>query len=266
MNFLIDLIIKTSVDTIYLTGMIILVGFILGYMRDHSMRNFQRSFGWKTVAVTAIIGVPIHEMSHAIFCLIFGHKITKIVLIQKRDENGVLGYVSHAYNPNSIYQQAGNFFIGIAPIFGGISVIIALMHIIIPRTYNEFINISLNNLNITKISQGSIEAIINSYIDLIKTIFSINNFGNPYFIIFLFLAICISSHISLSSADIKGASKGLIIIFLLILVINGLGFSRFFMAESILKYNIILIGFLIVSLIFSSITYLVSLLLLTIKN
>lgn len=180
--------------------------------------------------------------------------------------NGVLGYVKHAYNPNSVYQQAGNFFIGIAPIFGGISVIIALMHIIIPNTYNEFITISMNNLNITDISPVVINGILNSYVDLIKTIFSMNNFSRPYFILFLFLAICISSHISLSTADIKGASKGLIIIFLLILVVNILGFSRIVMAESILRYNIVLIGFLIVSLIFSSITYFVSLLLSLIKS
>ena len=135
-------------------------------------------------------------MSHAIFCFIFGHKITKIVLIQKRDENGVLGYVKHSYNPNSVYQQAGNFFIGIAPIFGGVSTIIALMYIMLPRTYNEFINISLNNLSVTKISHVAINGILNSYIDLLRTIFSIKNFESLYFIPFLFLAICISSHIS----------------------------------------------------------------------
>jgi len=266
MNFLVNTILKTSLDTVYLTGMIIIVGFVLGFLRDHSMENFQRSFGWKAVAITAVIGVPIHEMSHAIFCFIFGHKIKKMVLLQKRDENGVLGYVNHAYNPNSVFQQAGNFFIGIAPIFGGISAIIALMYIMIPKTYNHFLNITLNNLNVTKISQVAIIGILNSYIDLIKTIFSIRNFQNPYFILFLFLAICISSHISLSTADIKGASKGLLIIFLLILVVNVFGFSRFFMAEGILKYNIILIGFLIVSLIFSSITYIVSILLTLLKK
>ncbi len=266
MNFLLDLIVKTSVDTLYLTGMIVFVGLILGFLRDNSMRNFQRSFGWKAVSITAVIGVPIHEMSHAIFCFLFGHKINKIVLIQKRDENGVLGYVSHAYNPNSVYQQAGNFFIGIAPIFGGISAIIALMHIMIPKTYNKFITIYMSNLNITKINHVEIKVILNSYVDLIKIIFSMKNFESLYFILFLFLAICISSHISLSSADIKGASKGLIIIFLLILLVNVLGFSRFVMPESILKYNIMLIGFLIVALIFSSITYLVSLLLSLIRN
>ncbi|SFC23418.1 metalloprotease family protein [Clostridium uliginosum] len=266
MNYLINLIIKTLVDTLYITGMIILVGFILGFLRNRSIENFQKSFAWKAVAITAIIGVPIHEISHAIFCVLFGHKINKIVLIQKRDENGVLGYVNHGYNPNSIYQQIGNFFIGIAPIFGGISVIIALMYTIIPKTYIEFITISMNNLHITKINDVALMGILDSYINLIKIIFSIKNFANPYFILFLFLAICISSHISLSSADIKGASKGLFIIFLIILVLNVLGFSKFVIAESILKYNIVLIGFLIVSLIFSSITYIISLLLSLIKN
>ncbi|MBX4262883.1 DUF3267 domain-containing protein [Clostridium estertheticum] len=266
MNTLIDLVIKTCLDTIYMTGMIILVGFILGFLRNHSIENFQRNFGWKAVAITAIIGVPIHELSHAILCLVFRHKISKLVLLQRKDENGVLGYVNHAYNPNSIYQQTGNFFIGIAPIFGGISAIIALMYTIIPKTYNQFISISMVNINITKINSVSLNGILNSYIDLIKIIFSVTNFSNPYFILFLFLAICISSHISLSSADIKGASKGLIVIFFIVLALNVFGFSKFVMAQGLLKYNIILIGFLIVSLIFSGITYLVSLLLLLIKH
>jgi len=266
MNGLINLIIKTSLDTIYMTGMIIIVGLILGFLREHTIENFQKSFGWKAVAVTATIGVPIHEISHAIVCLIFGHKITKMVLLQKRDENGVLGYVSHAYNPSSVYQQTGNFFIGIAPIFGGISAMIFLMHAIIPKTYIEFITISMKNLHVTEINYATLNGILTSYMDLIKIIFSINNFANPYFILFLFLAICISSHISLSSADIKGASKGFILIFIIILVLNVFGFSKFIMAQSILKYNIVLIGFLVVSLIFSSITYFVSLLLFLIKS
>lgn len=266
MNIFISLIIKTCMDTVYMTGMIIFVGFILGFLRKQSIENFQKSFGWSAVAITAIIGVPIHEISHAILCVVFKHKITKLVLIQKRDENGVLGYVNHAYNPNSVYQQAGNFFIGIAPIFGGIFAIIGLMYTIIPKIYNEFLIISINNLHMTKISYFAINGALNSYFGLIKIIFSIKNFMNPYFILFLFLAICISSHISLSAADIKGASKGLYIIFFIILVLNVFGFSKFVMAESILKYNIVLVGFLIVSLIFSSITYFVSLFLSLIKN
>jgi len=266
MTYLGTLLIKTSVDTFYLAGMIILVGFILGFLRNHSMANFQRSFGERVVSITAFIGVPIHELSHALFCIIFRHKIAKVVLLQKRDENGVLGYVSHSYNTKSIYQNAGNFFIGIAPIFGGIAAIITLMHFLIPGTYDKFITMSMNNLSTMDITGINLNGVFNSYIDLIKIIFSFKNFANPLFILFLFLAICISSHISLSSADIKGASKGLFIIFLIILALNIFGFSKFDIATSILKYNVILIGFLLVALIFSSITYLISLILTFIKR
>lgn len=261
-----NILVKTVADTVYLTGMIIFVGLILGILRAGSMENFQRSFGWNAIKVTAIVGVPIHELSHALFCIIFRHKITKVILLQRRDENGTLGYVNHSYNRTSIYQQIGNFFIGIAPIFGGISAIIFLMYYLLPNSYNEFIAISLSNLQIKNIDLNSIKGVLESYFDLLKIIFNINNFVNPKFLLFLFLSVCISAHISLSVSDIKGAFKGLIIIFLTLFVVNFLGLSNSSVAKVILRYNLILIGFLMISVIFSVITYLISYLLTIIKQ
>ena len=88
MRFLIELLLKTCIETVYLTGMIILVGLLLGILRNNSIRNFQRSFGSKALMVTGFIGVPIHELSHAIFALLFGHKVNEIKLLQKPDEMG----------------------------------------------------------------------------------------------------------------------------------------------------------------------------------
>lgn len=141
MRFLIQMLIRTCIETVYLTGIIILVGMLLGIMRNYTIKNFARSFGMKSIMITGFIGVPVHEMSHAIFAAIFGHKITAVKLLQKPDENGVMGYVEHSYNQNSIYQQVGNFFIGTAPIFGGILSVVALMRFMIPRAYDEFISI-----------------------------------------------------------------------------------------------------------------------------
>lgn len=265
MSFLIELLLKTCVETVYLTGMIILVGLLLGVLRNNSIRNFQRSFGRKSLMVTGFIGVPIHELSHAIFALLFGHKINEVKLLQKPDESGVMGYVQHSYNKRSIYQQIGNFFIGIAPIFGGIFSIIALMRFIIPQAYNRFIYILVNGLNVTALNKSAIEGIMNSYVGLVKVIFSFKNFENPYFYIFLFVAICISSHTSLSSADIKGASKGLWVIFLILLVLNALDLSKYILASNIIKYNILITGFLIISVILSVITFLISLVLSSIR-
>lgn len=258
MNFLIELLIKTCIETFYLTGMIILVGLLLGILRNNSIKNFQRSFGSKAVMITGVIGVPIHELSHAIFAILFAHRITDIKLLQKPDENGVMGYVQHSYNQNSIYQQVGNFFIGIAPIFGGITSIIVLMKFIIPQAYHQFINILIRNLHIVTLNKYAIEGILHSYMGLITTIFSLKNFENPYFFLFLFISICISSHISLSYADIKGASRGLGIMFLILLVINIIGLSKYIQAFNIIEYNVLITGFLFVAIILSVITFLIS--------
>ena len=270
MNLFIDWFLKTVVETLYLIGMMIFVGFILGYLREHSMTNFQRSFGEKAVMITGFIGVPIHEISHAIFAVVFKHKITKIKLFQKKDAQGILGYVNHTYNPKSIYQQIGNFFIGVAPIIGGIAAIIGLMRVFIYNVYSDFINVSINNLQVTAITEGAIKNVFSSYFLLIKMIFSIKNFSNIYFIIFLFLAICISSHISLSKADIKGAFQGITAFFLVLFVFkfifNILVFSKYVSGVNTFKYNIIMVDFLAVALIFSIITYCISWLLLVLKR
>lgn len=258
MNFFVELIIKTIIETFYLTGMIILFGFFLGVLRNKSIKNFQRSLGFRAVMITGFIGVPIHELSHAIFAILFGHKIIDMKLFQRPDKDGVMGYVSHTYNVNNIYQQIGNFFIGVAPIFGGITSIILLMKIVIPQAYSQFLNILIKNLSVVSLNKGTIEGILNSYLALVKTIFSLKNLENPYFFVFLFVAICISSHISLSYADIKGSGRGLSVIFLILLVFNVLGLSKYIFAFSIIKYNILLTGLLIMSIGFSIITFLIS--------
>lgn len=263
--FIIELLIKTCIETVYFVGMIVLVGLLLGVLRNKSIINFQRSFGSKAVMITGIIGVPIHELSHAIFALLFRHKITKIKLLQKPDENGIMGYVQHSYNQGSIYQQVGNFFIGIAPIFGGVFSIITLMRFIIPQAYNRFINILVKSLQVTVLNKSTIEGIMNSYLGLVKVIFSLKNFENPYFYMFLFIAICISSHISLSSADIKGAFTGLWIIFLILFMLNTINLSKYILAINLIRYNILITGVLMVAVILSTTTFLISLILVSIS-
>jgi hypothetical protein len=74
---------------------------------------FLYGFGW--------LGCSVHEMSHAFFAIIFGHKISEVELFKPNSNGESLGHVSHSYNKKSIYQKIGNFFIGISPLlFGGI--------------------------------------------------------------------------------------------------------------------------------------------------
>ncbi|MHC1683624.1 MAG: hypothetical protein AB6733_11800 [Clostridiaceae bacterium] len=259
MEFIIEILFRTLIEAFYLVGIVIIIGLILGVLRNSTIRNFQRSFGVKAVMITGFIGVPIHEISHWLAALLFGHKVTEVKLLQRPDENGVMGYVRHSYNRNSIYQQVGNFFIGIAPIFGGALSIIAIMRLVSIEAYNKLVNILVGSLYITSINKNTVEGILNSYLGLLKVIFSMDNFKNPYFYLFLFIAICISSHISLSTADIKGASRGLGVIFILVLIVNALDLSYFISPIDLIRYNVLITGFLITAVILSIISYLISL-------
>lgn len=62
-------------------------------------------------SIIGLIGIPLHELSHATFALIFGHKIKSVKWYSISGD----AYVNHTYNTNSKYQSVGNLFIAIAP-------------------------------------------------------------------------------------------------------------------------------------------------------
>ncbi|MBE6052917.1 MAG: hypothetical protein E7212_03230 [Clostridium sartagoforme] len=232
---------KTLIDLLWFIGIIIVAGLILGFIRNTSMANYKKKFGEKAIYITGIVGVPIHEFSHLIVALIFGHKIKEVKFFQVNDENKALGYVNHSYNPRNIYHQIGNFFIGIAPIICGSLLIILLLNIFVPASLETTTDLlSAHGL-----------------FSFLSSIFSLNNFKRPEFYLFLYLVFSICSHISLSKSDIKGAFIGVIFIFILLLSLNIFGLNLM-PHINIIKYNLLLSNVLIVSIIFSSINLLIS--------
>lgn len=236
-----NILLKSLIDLSWFIGIIVIAGLILGFLRNTSMYNYQKRLGRKAIYITGIIGVPVHELSHLIVAILFGHKIKEVKFFQVNDENRTLGYVNHSYNPRNIYHQIGNFFIGIAPIICGSLIIILLLKIFIPS--------SLEATNDLVTSNG--------IFTFLKSIFSLSNFKKPEFYLFLYLVFSICSHISLSTADIKGAFIGVIFIFIILLIFNSINFDLLSYIN-IIKYNLLLTNVLIVSVIFSSINLLIS--------
>ena len=88
-------------------------------LSNYVMRsNFSRGVYY----ALGVVFIPIHELSHALMCLVFRHKITDIRLVSFK--GGLGGYVNHTWNPRSPYQGLGLFFIAIAPL---ITAIVALL-------------------------------------------------------------------------------------------------------------------------------------------
>ncbi|MGE5328080.1 MAG: hypothetical protein ACM3KR_01035, partial [Deltaproteobacteria bacterium] len=198
-------------ETFCVTGSLILVGMILSLFANKANFYIKRTFGRKGILVTAWIGTPIHELGHLLMCYVFRHRITEFKLFDRKTKYGVLGYVNHSWNPKSLYQNIGNFFVGMGPIFSGTAALIFGMYLLLPDSFAIVAGyLSLEHAQMDKYILTKIFALT---VSLFDSIFTLENLTSLNFWIYFALAIGISSHIALSKEDLKGAGRGLITIF-----------------------------------------------------
>ncbi len=182
-------------------GVFFVYGFILFTIQQKIHTTYFRTIGWKGILFTAWIGTPVHELSHALFAVIFRHKIHKISFFSPDKESKRLGYVTHSYEKWNVYQRLGSFFIGGAPLIMGPLVVLTLLYWLQPNLYNLISNFDLQIL--------------------------LQSIKDPFFWIFIYLAFAISSHISPSIQDIRGMKQGLglLLIFLVLTSLLSLLFN-----------------------------------------
>ncbi|WCK57650.1 hypothetical protein PP175_26815 (plasmid) [Aneurinibacillus sp. Ricciae_BoGa-3] len=257
------------IEMLYLVGALIGVGFLLGELEKRSNAYLGRAFGQKAILATAWIGTPIHENGHLFQCFVWRHRVTKVRWLQLNDPNGVLGFVEHSYNRLSLYQRVGNFFIGIGPIFSGIASLILCMYLLVPHSYETFKNLLVYHVTSEAINLNFLKMLGVSMMAIAKSLFTVHNLMNPLFWLFIYLAVCISSHIALSKADIKGATGGLITIYILIVLFNlvatQLHLNSYNLIVSISTYNAYVLAFSSIAVLFSFITFVISFVLYQVK-
>lgn len=104
------------------------------------------------------IGVMLHELSHLIVALLFGHHIDRVALlhIPRRDDlsDNRLGYVNHSWNDHNLYQRCGNFFIGIAPVIGCTLIMTLLTRYLAPQIYNDCLQLLLPTASPLPVGEG----------------------------------------------------------------------------------------------------------------
>ena len=251
---MVDFIIGYLCQLAFTVGIIALFGFIIAGLRRIFCIICGRC-GHGILLATGIVGTPIHELSHALMCVIFGHKIKEIKLYQPSGRGGALGYVTHTYNRKNIYHQIGNFFIGIAPIVIGSGVLVLTMGILLPDSFELMMS------EIEGISElGDFFPFIP---EMIEAIF-LDSFDAWQTWVFLVFAIMIASHMEMSGADIKGSLGGLGILTLLWLIVSGV---IFFVSDSLFEditsacasFALIISAFFSIAIIFLLIMVLIAL-------
>lgn len=249
-----DILLNALWHVITFIGLVYLVGYVISLINS----LFYKVTGYSKFAIyaTGFIGTPVHELSHLAMCLVFLHKINEVKFFQINDKDGVLGYVNHSWNPKNIYQQIGNYFIGIAPIVVGTLIIFLSIKEFLPATYKE-ISSYFEAIQILGTKLSIFDYVFDMFGGMFVAMFADISIGLIWWV-FIFCSICISLHMNLSMQDIKGSLIAIPLLIGLILGVNifiGLIFGGFYKKFLVFMNSVggFLISVLILSLVLSAI-------------
>ncbi|MCO7176359.1 hypothetical protein NIE32_09555 [Sporolactobacillus kofuensis] len=247
-----------------LLGGLIVFGFLFGLLERETNSRMIRTFGIKGIYFTAWLGTPIHELSHVVMCLVFRHKVTEVKLFQAIGPDGTIGYVRHTYRPDRLYQRIGNLFIGIAPLIGGSLSIAFCARLFLSSDVSLFSSDRANApLFFSLLDLPSWVVLWKAVFALFQSLFVVDHFSNVWFWAFMLIALCVSSRMSLSPEDIRGAQSGtgaLLVLFLIVNTLSSLLDHGLYqqMMHGIARLNFIMLLMLSLSLFFAFLIFLIS--------
>ena len=206
-----DILLSFLLQIAFTVGIIVLFGFLIALCNKKFYANFG-SRALRVCYITGAIGTPLHECGHALFCLLFGHKIHEIKLFQIGDD-GTLGYVKHSYNKKNVYQRIGNFFIGVGPILLIGAVLFLLAYLLLPDFVAEMVacmQIDSFTKNFGAVFTGLFRALETFFFSALDWRFWV------FVLVGMFLAL----HMTLSKPDIQGAWSGILFLLAIVLLVD----------------------------------------------
>lgn len=200
-------------------GIFLAAGAVLTYLSRWT-NNVLQQFRWPkaTTYLFGLIGVPVHELSHAIFCKLFFHEVKKVKWFDANAKGGTHGAVEHMYRPWNLYQRIGHFFIGLGPTILGPFLLAVLFYALVPSARHVVVGTGLE-------ATHGITTLGPFVSDLFHAIFNRGTLSSPGFYVFSYLAICICSQIELSPEDLKQVGTGVIPIFIALILGNVFAWS-----------------------------------------
>lgn len=181
---------------LYLVLIPVTLSALLSWISRYNKQLVVNRWGVRPLLFFGGVGIIIHELSHFIVALLFRHQVTRVSLLRLPKPNDPtdnrLGSVEHQWNPKSFYQQAGNVFIGIAPIIGNVVALVLFTNWLVPNLISGW-----------------------------STLDFFTNTTLSRFLIWLFLTINISiGGFDLSRADLVNSRAGLLTLVALILLVS----------------------------------------------
>lgn len=242
--FIRDLVIATFAQLASLFAGIFFFGLLINFISQMTFRSIEKAFWSKGTYVVAWLGTPIHELGHALFCVIFMHKIAEIELFKPDPVTGTLGYVYHKWNRSNPWQVLGNLFIAIGPVILGCFVLFAIFYFLIPNSSQAWDSIltKVSEINNSSSFWDYLEAISASAFTMVRLIFTSANLTSWRIWVFGYLSICVASNIRLSILDIKGSLSGLGYFILLFLLINLVGLATVLGQDRLFQFAVPLLG------------------------
>jgi hypothetical protein len=189
---------------------------IIHFFERVTQRRLAERFGWNSVLWTGWFGTPIHELSHVMMCWVFRHRVDEVALFEPDPESGRLGYVRHSYRRENWFENFGNLFIGIAPLVGGSLVLVALLWLFYPEAAVSGLKAHSSNQGLSFVTEertGSkvISETLSIATQMAREIFSITHIATIRFWLFLYLVLCVGSHMAPSGSDYRGAARGAVV-------------------------------------------------------
>ena len=208
----------------YTLGAVVICGLCIALCRRLFVRLMGDGAGRAAVIGTSILGTPVHELSHALMCIVFGHKITEVSLWQPASDDGTLGYVSHSYNQKNPYHVLGNLFIGIGPVLGGMGVLTLVLALCFPTALDTYLSaardvVDAGGNGFTQGFELFFEG-VRLFPEMVTTAATDDAIPVWARVVGVICLISVSLHIELSPADIKGALKSVPLYLLLVLILT----------------------------------------------
>lgn len=211
LSYLVDSLLLSIRLLLILLGPAVLLGLMMHVLARRIQESVWRLVGRRVYVYGTAVGTISHELGHALFAKLFRHRIQEMKLFAPKPD-GTLGYVVHAWDKRSLYQNVGNFFIGTGPLWFGAAVLWLLALLLLNKDLFRLLESAPLVSGDPTTWRGfwdSIGTLFASAWLFLKGSMTMADFSSWTTYLYLYLVLAIGSHVSLSLPDIQGAARGL---------------------------------------------------------